>query len=205
MDKGVTGGDRYTPAAYNKYSYPNTPLQNTYSTRARTSSPPSRIDLSADFIKARTCRDARQKGRTDVGYRTRFFPWRMISLYVALISWRTKNEMEIRWEMISLNWFGLRKENFEYSGCMKEYSSLCIVSIIIIQICKKQKKLGLFSILQFLFFKRQLWILFECVMIFLCYILIHPSKYALMNHPAHTHTSLHFLHPPINRSIIFFT
>lgn len=38
--------------------------------------------------------------------------------------------------MISLNWFGLRKENFEYSGCMKEYSSLCIVSIIIIQICK---------------------------------------------------------------------
>lgn len=65
MDKGVTGGDRYTPAAYNKYSYPNTPLQNTYSTRARTSSPPSRIDLSADFIKARTCRDARQKGRTD--------------------------------------------------------------------------------------------------------------------------------------------
>lgn len=74
MDKGVTGGDRYTPAAYNKYSYPNTPLQNTYSTRARTSSPPSRIDLSADFIKARTCRDARQKGRMDVGYRTRFFP-----------------------------------------------------------------------------------------------------------------------------------
>lgn len=75
-------------------------------------SSPSRIDLSADFIKARTCRDARQKGRTDVGYRADF-SFRMIRLQFRgkRNEKRTKRKRIRRNEIISSNQFGLRKQN----------------------------------------------------------------------------------------------
>lgn len=98
--------------------------------------------------------------------------------------------------MISLNWFGLRKENFEYSGCMKEYSSLCIVSIIIIQICKN----GIvFNTAISIFQETALNPIRMCYDIPLLY--INTSLEIRVNESSctHTHTSLHFLHPSTQR------
>lgn len=153
-------------------------------------SSPSRIDLSADFIKARTCRDARQKGRTDVGYRADF-SFRMIRLQFRgkRNEKRTKRKGIRRNEIISSNQFGLRKQNLRrriFFSSVNLHFYYCnsnmwkknrIVFDIAISISTRILSFSL-GITIFLWY----------------YISVHPSKHALMNH---THAPLHacFPHP----------
>lgn len=152
-------------------------------------SSPSRIDLSADFIKARTCRDARQKGRTDVGYRADF-SFRMIRLQFR----GKRNEKRTKRKGIRRN--GTETKSFLRTSSVWEnriweegYSSLpwICISIIVIQICEKKDR---FSILQFQFLLESCP--FLTVLRYSYYISVHPSKYALMNH---THAPLHACFP----------